>query len=218
MRRFVQIPARRLPQQGAALARARGGTIAVEFALLLPVMLTAYLGLAEIGRGIQAKRSLAQYARTIADLTGRGTPADMKPIFDAATLVARPFDTTTIEAQISTVGVYRRDNAYVAMVCATSANKGTSTRKVKDIVESDKSHGNTFPDTFKERFVSGNGALQNRYILAEVTGTFTPMLGSTLLNATGLSMSSTMREVIAWPQRTEDEVILPQGAACPAAL
>ncbi|GEP02533.1 TadE/TadG family type IV pilus assembly protein [Methylobacterium oxalidis] len=216
MTRIVRI--RRILRPCTALARARGGAIAVEFALLLPFMLAIYIGLAEVGRGIQAKRSLAQYARTIADLTGRGSPPDMRPIYEAANLVARPFDSASIVAQISTIGVYKKDNAYVAMVCATSSNKGTGTRKVKDIIAADKSHGNTFPDTFKEKFISGTAALQNRYILAEVSGDFTPMLATTLLRFTGVSLTSKFQEVIAWPQRTEDEVILPQGAACQAEI
>ncbi|MEA1830459.1 TadE/TadG family type IV pilus assembly protein [Methylobacterium durans] len=213
--RSERVPGLEVRRRCRALAQAREGATAVEFALLLPLMLLVYLGLAELGRGIQAKRSLAQYARTIADLTGRGTPSDMKPIYEAANLVARPFDSAGIDAQISTVGVYKKGGVYSAIVCSTSRNKGTSVRKVGSAVASDKSHGNTFPDTFKEKMTLANEALENRYILAEVTGTFTPMLGSTLLRVTGLSMSSTLQEVIAWPQRTDDEVVLPQGVACP---
>ncbi|WP_132255916.1 TadE/TadG family type IV pilus assembly protein [Methylobacterium segetis] len=199
----------------ASFARAERGGTAVEFALLLPVMLGVYLGLAELGRGIQAKRGLAQYARTIADLTGRGTPPDMTPIFEAANLVARPYDSAAIDARISAIGVYKTGNTYRAVVCSSAGNRGSNKRSVKSDIQAEARHGSTFPETFKEKTTSVNAALYNRYILAEVTGTFTPMLGSRLFQFTGVQLSSTLQETIAWPQRTDEEIVLPSGDPCP---
>ena len=44
------------------------GVSAVEFALLLPLMLTLYLGAVEVSQGIGADRKVTLTARTIGDL------------------------------------------------------------------------------------------------------------------------------------------------------
>ena len=44
------------------------GVSAVEFALLLPLMLTLYLGAVEVSQGIRADRKVTLTARTIVDL------------------------------------------------------------------------------------------------------------------------------------------------------
>src|ERR1700692_1888012 len=49
----------------------RRGLSAVEFALLLPLMLTLYLGGVEVSNGVAADRKVAITARTVADLASR---------------------------------------------------------------------------------------------------------------------------------------------------
>jgi len=50
------------------LARDERGVSAVEFAMLLPLMLTLYLGAVEISQGIAADRKVTLVSRTVADL------------------------------------------------------------------------------------------------------------------------------------------------------
>ena len=47
------------------------GVSAVEFAMLLPLMLTLYLGAVEVSQGIGADRKVTLTARTIADLVSQ---------------------------------------------------------------------------------------------------------------------------------------------------
>ena len=49
----------------------RRGLSAVEFALLLPLMLTLYLGGVEVSNAVAADRKVAIVARTVADLASR---------------------------------------------------------------------------------------------------------------------------------------------------
>src|SRR5207244_552221 len=66
------------------------GLSAVEFALLLPLMLTLYLGGVEVSNGVAADRKVAITARTVADLAARMTTisnADMTNILGASSAV-----------------------------------------------------------------------------------------------------------------------------------
>jgi Flp pilus assembly protein TadG len=63
---------RALTQSPGALARDTRGVSAVEFALLLPLMIALYLGAVELSQGIAADRKVTLTTRTIADPT---TPA-----------------------------------------------------------------------------------------------------------------------------------------------
>ncbi|MGU3540230.1 TadE/TadG family type IV pilus assembly protein [Methylobacterium sp. A54F] len=198
---------RRLARAAARLPRARGGIAAVEFALLLPLLLALYVGLAELARGIQSKRSLGQFARTIADMTGRVAPAEMGPIFDAANFVARPIDPSGIEARLSAVGVYQVGGALRAYVCSSAGNRGSNARAVMEAIVPSSRDGSNFPVNFQV-----GGA---RYILAEVNAPFTLMLGNALLKLTGVRTVATLSDVIAWPERGDTEIVLPGGRPCP---
>lgn len=75
-------------------ARDREGVSAVEFALVLPVMLSMYIGGAELGDGlsVQFKSSLA--ARTVTDLASQYISIDnatMSSILNAGSAVMAPY-------------------------------------------------------------------------------------------------------------------------------
>ena len=86
-------------------ARERDGVSAVEFALILPFMLTLYLGGSELGDGmaIQFKATLA--ARTVADLATQYTnipdTTTMNQIIAAASTVATPYATANMTVTVS---------------------------------------------------------------------------------------------------------------------
>jgi len=101
----------------AALAQDDRGIAAVEFALVLPLMLMIYLGLVELSRGMRAAQKLDLVAHTLADLTaqqltGGGatgqaglSEADITAVFSAAATLMSPLPTTTLKMTISEVGV-----------------------------------------------------------------------------------------------------------------
>jgi Flp pilus assembly protein TadG len=93
IRSFLARSHRRLRQ----LANDQRGTSAVEFALLLPLMLVLYLGTVEISQGVAANRKVTLTARAVADLTAQATnvaTSDMKNILDASTAIIAPYPTT----------------------------------------------------------------------------------------------------------------------------
>src|SRR5436189_6334902 len=86
----------RLGRRLTALAGDQRGVSAVEFAMLLPLMLTLYLGAVEISQGIGADRKVTLTARTVADLVSQVSSlsaADMTNSLNAASPVTSPYAT-----------------------------------------------------------------------------------------------------------------------------
>ena len=59
----------RLPGAVADLARDRRGLAAVEFALIVPLMLVLFYGTLEFSSGVAVDRKVTLVARTLSDLT-----------------------------------------------------------------------------------------------------------------------------------------------------
>jgi Flp pilus assembly protein TadG len=71
------------------------GNSAVEFALVLPVLMLLMLGSAEMGRFVILHQKVDRVAVTTSDLVARAetiNETDLNDIFDAADYVAQPFD------------------------------------------------------------------------------------------------------------------------------
>jgi Flp pilus assembly protein TadG len=60
-----------LSQHLARLRQDESGVSAVEFAMLLPVMLTLYLGAVEVGQAVAIDRKVTLTSRTLADLASQ---------------------------------------------------------------------------------------------------------------------------------------------------
>ncbi|MDC7685154.1 pilus assembly protein [Asticcacaulis sp. BYS171W] len=80
-----------------AFSEARGGAAAVEFALIAPILIVLYLGLAELTLGMMASRRTSHLAATVGDLAAQSeslTDANVSDIFDIGTSMLQPFTTT----------------------------------------------------------------------------------------------------------------------------
>ena len=94
---------RRLP-----IRRDQRGVAAVEFALLLPVMLTLYIGSVEVSQSLNANRRVVLLARTIADLTTQSpklTAGDLGGVVAAASAVLAPLSTAPAKIRITSVAI-----------------------------------------------------------------------------------------------------------------
>jgi Flp pilus assembly protein TadG len=98
-----------LTQIRTFLARFRsaiGGLSAIEFAIILPVMLTSLLGAVEVSNGMLADRKVTQTTSTLADLVSQDnsvTNAEINDIFAAAVAVMHPINATGMRMRISSV-------------------------------------------------------------------------------------------------------------------
>ena len=99
------------------LAGDERGVSAVEFAMLLPLMVSLYLGVVEISQGIGADRKVTLTSRTVADLVSQATSVnnnDMTNSLNAATSVMAPFPTSNLKIVISSVEIDAQGNATIA--------------------------------------------------------------------------------------------------------
>jgi Flp pilus assembly protein TadG len=114
----------------SSLAGDQRGVSAVEFALLLPLMLALYLGVVEVSQGIGADRKVTMTARTIADLVAQASSlnsSDMTNSLNAATAVMAPFPDANLKVTVTSVAIDPNGKATVAW----SVTKN-GTARVKD--------------------------------------------------------------------------------------
>jgi Flp pilus assembly protein TadG len=106
-----------LSRQISALRRDQKGVSAVEFAMVLPVMLTLYLGAVEVSQGVSIHRKVTLTARTVADLASQVTSinnADMTNMLTASAAVMSPFPSGQLKVTVSAVDIDANGIAKVA--------------------------------------------------------------------------------------------------------
>jgi Flp pilus assembly protein TadG len=84
------------------------GVSAVEFAMLLPLMITLYIGGVEVSSAIAVDRKVTLVARTLGDLVAQSTSVnanDMTNILNAASSVVQPYSSSLIKVTVSRVDV-----------------------------------------------------------------------------------------------------------------
>ncbi|MGO4171083.1 TadE/TadG family type IV pilus assembly protein [Bosea sp. TAF32] len=104
-----------------------GGVAAVEFAMALPVILVAYVGMVNIAQMVMVNRKMTQLTSTLSDLTARlptVSTSEIGNIFNAAMTVLLPYDGQKAKMVIASIVI---DANSIARVCwASSYPLGTS--------------------------------------------------------------------------------------------
>jgi len=81
-------------------------TAAVEFAIIAPLMLASYFGLAEVTTGMVVQRRISHTASTIGDIVAQGsttTEAQITDVFTAGQTIVAPFDTTLLQMRLTSI-------------------------------------------------------------------------------------------------------------------
>lgn len=204
MRRFVSRSLRR------RFADSESGIATLEFAILIPILLTLVYGVAEYVNAAEHRNKVSALARTLADLTSQNTGAAIKPevmtdnLRSAAPVLA-PFDSSLATIQISAIGV---NTGNATFVCSTWPATG-------GIRTTGKSTTVAVPTNYQRA--------GGRYVLAEVQMAYKPLFGTILGRLIeSASFQFNWSESVAWPVRggetfatgQDAEVIMPGGAAC----
>jgi Flp pilus assembly protein TadG len=144
----------------ARFRRDRRGVSAVEFALLLPVMLTLYITGNEISTAVAIDRKVTITARTVTDLVSRASTistSNMSDILNASGSVIAPYIATKVAVTVSQVYIDNNSNAKVNWSCTfqgTARTVGT-------------------PVTLPSQLVTANSYL----IWGEAQYSYTPSIG-----------------------------------------
>lgn len=114
------------------LARDQRGVSAVEFAMLLPLMVTLYLGGVEVSQGISVDRKVTLTARTLSDLVSQYSSinnAGMTNILKASTAVISPFPSGSLQSTVSLVTIDANSKATITWsdtLNGTARSKGST--------------------------------------------------------------------------------------------
>ncbi|MGL4323515.1 MAG: TadE/TadG family type IV pilus assembly protein, partial [Beijerinckiaceae bacterium] len=141
--------------------KSENGVAALEFAIILPVIITMWLGTFEVTQAISISRRVTLVSRTIADLTSRAkavTNTDVADIFGASKSVFAPVSTTDLK------------------MILTSVKRATTNKVVWSRVPA----GQTVPSAYavNSEFTLPNDILATdgeSVIVAEVTYTYKPI-------------------------------------------
>lgn len=95
----------------------RRGVSAVEFALLLPLMLTLYLGGVEVSQAVSASRKVTLVSRTVADLVSQVSTvsnSSMSDILKASSAITSPFSANGLKVTVSCITIDANGKATIA--------------------------------------------------------------------------------------------------------
>jgi len=110
----------------------RRGVSAVEFALLAPLMITLYVGCAEVSDAVSADRKVSLTAAALANLSSQVTTistSDMTNILDASSAIIAPYSTSQLQITLSCINIDANKNATVkwSVTRGGTARSGTIT-------------------------------------------------------------------------------------------
>jgi Flp pilus assembly protein TadG len=158
-----------LKRRISSLRRDQGGVSAIEFAMVLPLMITLYLGAVEISQGVAIQRKVTLTARTVADLASQTSSinnAEMTNLLNAASSVVTPFSAGQLSVRVSAISI---DAGGIAKVTWSDALNSTQ-RAVNSTV--------TVPTALN--------VANTQLIWSEVTYTYTPALGNIITGTLNL--------------------------------
>src|SRR5256714_6160220 len=111
------------------LIRDQRGVSAVEFAMILPLMITLYLGAVEISQGVGIDRKVTLTTRTVADLTSQVTTVtstEVSNILGASAQVIMPYDASKLKVTVSQVKIDANSTATIDWSCTLNGTKRTA--------------------------------------------------------------------------------------------
>src|SRR2546421_10121770 len=110
---MMKTPCMPLSQRLAHLRSDQRGVSSVEFGMLLPLMLTLYLGAVEISQAVGIDRKVTLTSRTLADLASQVSSiasSDMSNILNASSWVMSPYDPSRLKVTLSEITIDNSGN------------------------------------------------------------------------------------------------------------
>jgi Flp pilus assembly protein TadG len=207
------------------LRRDDRGVAAVEFAIILPLMLTMYLGSAELSQGLITTRKSTNVASALSDLVAEQsagatlTDSEIADVFAAATAIMSPYSTATLQMTVSSVAFVTDAKAatgFDAEIIWTITNNGGTPRPCQ-ILTAVANNSNPSPTTVPTGIYPASGSAQATAIIGDTTYTYTPAFG-TLLAWSSKASSLTFKHTTYMRPRNQYSITYSgsTGTVCPA--
>jgi Flp pilus assembly protein TadG len=103
---MIAPPKRKIGHHLLAMFDDRRGVAAIEFAMLLPVMLVMYFGMEEFSTGLSVSRQVTLVARTLSDLTSQSTSVadtDLINFGETAKAILTPNDPSILRSSVTEI-------------------------------------------------------------------------------------------------------------------
>lgn len=174
-----------------SLLRDCSGVAAVEFAVIVPMMLVMFFGTVEVSSGVAVDRKVTLVARALADLTSQSitvADSDMTNFFAASYAILTPYSSTPTKATISELYVDP-----TTLQARVQWSKGSAPRATSSIVN--------IPTTL----ATGGTYL----IFSEVSYLYTPTIGYVMGSVTLSDVAYTR------PRQSTCVYYAPAVAPCP---
>lgn len=158
--RFRHMPGGRMVRN---LRRDTRGLAAVEFAVILPIVLMLFLGTIGVSTGVAVDRKVIILTRTLSDLISQAqsvSSVDTTNAFNMASAVMAPYSSTPVQAKISQIYI---DPSTLAAKVKWSAASNATARGCNEIVTTLVPSGIRIGGTY--------------LIMSEVAYDFTPVAG-----------------------------------------
>ncbi len=156
-----------------SFARDQRGVSAVEFALLLPVMILIYAGVADVSRGVDANRKVSRVASMVGDLISRQIsvmPAQLDDVFKIGATLMIPSGTAP-EIRVSFIKVEAVQNRPNLIVKLDWSQKTAGFKESSNRV--DRENKQTYlPENLRQEPMN--------YIRVEAQYTYKPLLSAVL--------------------------------------
>lgn len=181
-----------------SLMRDTRGLAAVEFAVILPIVLVLFFGTIEVSTGVAVDRKVVILTRTLSDLISQAQKLDASDLpnaFNIASAVMAPYSSAPVQAKISQVYIDANGAATVKWGAASNA----TARSCNDVVTSLVPAGIRISDTY--------------LIMSEVDYYYTPVAGISGGNFTPPTLHLSDR-TFTRPRQT-DAVSNPAAPSCP---
>lgn len=166
------------------------GVAAVEFALLLPVMLTLYIGSVEVTQLLTVDRKVVLLSRTVGDLTTQSsavTNTDLDAIMNAASSVLAPLSTATSQIRITSIAI--SDSGSADPLVPKKATVCWSYHRNWDV--NNFAHGTELATTLVPTALRSDSGTS--IVLAEVQYPYRPAIGYVLVGTWTLNEKIFMR-------------------------
>jgi Flp pilus assembly protein TadG len=166
---------RRLYRRFVASTR---GVVAIEFAMILPVLLLAFLGTVDAGRAIAVYMKVHSATYTLASITNQYQSvqtSDLQAVTGATSVVLAPYSSAPAVVTVSQVKIDSKNNTTISW--SYSLN-GTARAQGSSI---------TVPANILTAVGSPPSGTFSYLILSEVSYTYTPMFGYFITGSLTLS-------------------------------